>query len=270
VWFTAGVHPHEAPSFVAARDLPALRDFARQGAVAVGECGLDYHYGAAHRDAQLVAFRAQIELAAELGRPLVVHTREAEDDTRALVDEATALGACGVLHCYTARRLAERALDAGWYVSFSGVVTFRRWRTTPLLRLDPDDRLLVESDAPYLAPVPHRGAGMSPRGARTPVAKLATCEGHDPRRARRARRREHAYVLRPRQRPGSGPRPVSCGRAHPTILTHWPWLTPHFAPFTPTELPPRSAPTRRPSSRTGCCTPRGRSHSIRVNAGRRG
>ncbi len=178
VWSTAGVHPHDAHTFDAARDLPAIGEQVAGGAVAVGECGLDYHYDHSPRDRQRAAFGAQLALAGELGRPVVVHTREAEDDTRAMVLEAAGGGVRGVLHCYTgSHALAEAALDAGWYVSFSGIVTFKRWDDDALLRLVPDDRLLAESDAPYLAPVPHRGRRNEPAWVSFTVARLAAARG---------------------------------------------------------------------------------------------
>jgi TatD DNase family protein len=144
------------------------------GAVAVGECGLDYHYDHSPRDRQRRAFAAQLALARDAGRPVVVHTREAEDDTRAMVVEAGAAGVRGVLHCYTgSHALAEDALSVGWYVSFSGIVTFRKWTDDALLRLVPDERLLAESDSPYLAPVPHRGRRNEPAWVEHTVARLA-------------------------------------------------------------------------------------------------
>ena len=176
--FTAGVHPHDAADFDAARDLPALRALVDDGAAALGECGLDYHSDHSPRDAQLAAFEAQLDLAAETGRPLVVHTRAAVDDTRRLVREAGARGIAGVLHCFTGpRELAETALDAGWHLSFSGVITFKRWDDDALLRLPPAERLLVESDAPYLAPVPHRGRRNEPAWVSFTLARLAAARG---------------------------------------------------------------------------------------------
>jgi TatD DNase family protein len=176
--FTAGVHPHDAAGFDAARDLPALRAFMDRGAVAVGECGLDYHYDHSPRDRQLAAFEAQLDLAAETGRPVVVHTREAVDDTASLVRDAGKRGIGGVLHCFTGpRELATVALDAGWHLSFSGVITFRKWDDDALLRLAPADRILVESDAPYLAPVPHRGKRNEPAWVTLTLAKLAAARG---------------------------------------------------------------------------------------------
>ena len=178
--FTAGVHPHDATEFDAARDLDAIRRAVGDGAVAIGECGLDYHYDHSPRERQLHAFQGQLQLAAELGRPVVVHTRDAEDDTEALVREAGSAGALGVLHCYTGSiRLAEVALDAGWYVSFSGIVTFRKWTDDALVRAVPADRLLVESDSPYLAPMPNRGKRNEPAFVRFTVERLALLRGVD-------------------------------------------------------------------------------------------
>jgi TatD DNase family protein len=178
---TAGVHPHDASAFEANRDVPRLRAFLLAGAVAVGECGLDYHYDNSPREAQRSAFAAQIALAAETGRPLVVHTREAEDDTRAMISEALAARVCGVLHCFTgSHSLAEFAIAGGWYVSFSGIVTFKKWIDDHLLRLVPDDQLLVESDSPYLAPLPNRGKRNEPAWVPHTLAKIAAARGTDP------------------------------------------------------------------------------------------
>lgn len=181
VFATAGVHPHDAEGFDASRDIPKLRELLERGAVAVGECGLDYHYDNSPREAQRIAFSAQVALAAETGRPVIVHTRDAEDDTRGIIGEARAAGVGGVLHCYTGTHdLAEFALDAGWYVSFSGIVTFKKWVDDALLRLIPESRLLVESDSPYLAPVPFRGKRNEPAWVAHTVARVAAARGVDP------------------------------------------------------------------------------------------
>ncbi|MDE3173590.1 MAG: TatD family hydrolase [Gemmatimonadota bacterium] len=178
LWHTAGVHPHDAAAFDPIADPARIADECRLGAVAIGECGLDYHYDHSPRDEQRRAFGAQLALARDLGRPVVVHTREAEDDTRAMVEEAGAGGVRGVLHCFTgSHRLAETALAVGWYVSFSGVVTFKKWDDDALVRLVPDDRLLVESDAPYLAPVPHRGKRNEPAWVSLTLARVAAARG---------------------------------------------------------------------------------------------
>jgi TatD DNase family protein len=181
VFSTAGVHPHDAADFDPARDEPRLRALLEQGAVAVGECGLDYHYDHSPRDLQRRAFASQLALAREFGRPVVVHTREAEADTQAMVVEAGRAGVVGVLHCYTGGHdLALAALDVGWYVSFSGIVTFKKWTDDALVRLVPDDRLLVESDSPYLAPVPHRGKRNEPAWVSFTVARVAAARAAQP------------------------------------------------------------------------------------------
>jgi TatD DNase family protein len=181
VFWTAGIHPHDAASFDSQRDLPRLRQNLRDGAVAVGECGLDYHYDNSPREAQRAAFAAQLSLAGEESRAVVVHTRDAEDDTRSLIGEARAAGVVGVLHCYTgSHSLAEFAIDAGWCISFSGIVTFKKWGADDLLRLVPRDRLLLESDSPYLAPVPYRGKRNEPAWVVHTLAKVAAARGDDP------------------------------------------------------------------------------------------
>ena len=178
VWYTAGVHPHDAADFLAERDVSQIRDHVANGAAAIGECGLDYHYDHSPRQRQITAFSAQLAVAQELDRPVVVHTREAEADTLDMVREAASAGVRGVLHCYTGSiGLAEVALAGGWYVSFSGIVTFKKWTDEDLLRLVPDDRLLVESDSPYLAPVPHRGKRNEPAWVSFTVARLAAARG---------------------------------------------------------------------------------------------
>jgi TatD DNase family protein len=178
---TAGVHPHDALDFDAPRDLDGIRREVDRGAVAIGECGLDYHYDHSPRERQRSAFGAQLALAKELGRPVVVHTREAEHDTRAMVEEAGRDGVVGVLHCYTGSiDLAAAAIAVGWFVSFSGIVTFKRWTDDALLRTVPADRLLVESDAPYLAPVPHRGRRNESAWVPLTATRLAAARAVDP------------------------------------------------------------------------------------------
>jgi TatD DNase family protein len=176
--FTAGVHPHDAASFEPAVTPERLREFAAAGAVAIGECGLDYHYDHSPRDVQRAAFRAQLDVAASTGLPVVVHTREAEADTIAAVREAALAGVCGVLHCFSGSAvLGEAALEAGWFVSFSGVITFKRWDDDALIRSIPTGRWLVESDAPYLAPVPFRGKRNEPAHVARTLAKVAAARG---------------------------------------------------------------------------------------------
>lgn len=181
VFHTCGVHPHDAATWDDARDGEAVRESVALGAVAVGECGLDYHYDHAPRDVQRRTLAAQVGLAAELQRPIVLHTREAEADTMAMLRDAEAAGVSGVLHCFTgSAALAEVALAAGWYVSFSGIVTFRRWTDEAVVQVVPDDRLLVESDAPYLAPVPNRGKRNESAWVPSTIAKLAAVRSIEP------------------------------------------------------------------------------------------
>ena len=180
VWWTAGVHPHDAASYDLLRDGAAIREAVTAGAVAVGECGLDYHYEHSPRPLQRRAFADQLAIARESGRPVVVHTREAEDDTIAMVREAGDAGIAGVLHCYTGSLgLAEVGLAAGWCISFSGIVTFKKWDDLALLRAVPDDRLLIESDSPYLAPVPYRGKRNEPAWCAYTLRRLAQVRAQD-------------------------------------------------------------------------------------------
>ena len=174
VFFTAGLHPHDAASVDGERDRPLLEEQLRAGARAVGECGLDYHYDNSPRESQRVVFEWQLDLAHRFELPVVVHTRDAEDDTRAFLAAAARLGVVGVLHCFTgSAALARAALDVDWYVSFSGIITFKNWRDDDVLRLVPDDRILAESDSPYLAPVPNRGKRNEPAWVAHTIARLA-------------------------------------------------------------------------------------------------
>lgn len=178
VWFTCGVHPHDAHLWSDEVDPLAIRSAVAQGAVAVGECGLDYHYDHSPRDKQWYALMQQLAIAAELKRVIVLHTREAEADTMTFLREAEAAGVCGVLHCFTGSHLlAEAGLKAGWHVSFSGVVTFKKFDDIELLKLVPADRLLVESDAPYLAPVPNRGKRNEPAWVASTLQRVADARG---------------------------------------------------------------------------------------------
>ena len=181
IWHTAGMHPHDAAHFDLSRDLPRVREHLQHGAVAIGECGLDYHYDNSPRDVQRKVFESQLHLAADTGRPVVVHTREAVDDTMALVREAGQAGVRGVLHCFTGpATLLDVAVASGWYLSFSGVVTFKKWADDGLIRSIPADRILVESDAPYLAPVPFRGKRNEPAHVALTLRHVARAREMDP------------------------------------------------------------------------------------------
>ncbi|MEJ2203535.1 MAG: TatD family hydrolase [Gemmatimonadota bacterium] len=159
---TAGIHPHEAGA-AGAGALDRIRELARADeVVAVGETGLDYHYDHSSRDVQRTLFTAHLTLGDELGLPVVVHARDADDDVAAALRGAPA-GVCGVLHCFTGgEKSFEAARERGWYVSFSGIASFKSFGIGDLLREVPPDRLLIETDAPYLAPVPRRGRRNEP------------------------------------------------------------------------------------------------------------
>ena len=178
VWCSLGVHPHEAAEEGLNAPDRLIDLSAHPRVVGIGETGLDYYYEHSPREAQRVSFRAHIAAARETGLPLIVHTRDADDDTMDILEEEYARGPFqGLIHCFSAsQELAERALKIGFYLSFSGIVTFRRAEAVQAVaKTAPLDRLLVETDAPYLAPVPHRGQRNEPAFVRDTamfVAKL--------------------------------------------------------------------------------------------------
>lgn len=181
VWCSVGTHPHNAHEelHVTADDL--IRLSAHPKCVALGEAGLDYHYDNSPRDAQAEGFRRHIAAARATGLPLVIHSREADEDMAAILEEETAgQGPFPfVLHCFTAGAdLARRGLALGGYVSFSGIITFRNAEEIrEVAAFVPADRYLVETDAPYLAPVPHRGKPNEPSFVRHTAEKLAEVRG---------------------------------------------------------------------------------------------
>ena len=167
--FAIGVHPHAAGSCAdrpeRAADIVREQIGRTPAARAVGEIGLDYHYDFAPPDVQQQVFRAQVALACELGLPVVIHTREADEDTvRILREEGEKAGLRGVLHCFTGGPLLARAgLDLGFYISLSGIITFpKSGELRETARGVPLDRVLIETDSPFLAPVPHRGKRNEP------------------------------------------------------------------------------------------------------------
>jgi TatD DNase family protein len=165
VWATVGVHPHEADAHPDLGAKALIDAASHPDVIAIGECGLDYYYDKSDRAAQRDRFQAHIEAARATGLPLVVHTRDAEEDTAEMLEQAVNEGGVrGVLHCFTGSRgLAEKALGLGFYVSLSGIVTFKNAQDLQeTAKIIPDDRLLVETDSPFLAPVPHRGRTCEP------------------------------------------------------------------------------------------------------------
>jgi TatD DNase family protein len=165
VWATVGVHPHEADAHPDLGAAALVEAASHPRVIGIGECGLDYHYDNSERPAQRERFEAHIEAARQTGLPLVVHTRDAEDDTAEILGRAAkAGGVAGVLHCFTGTAdLARKALEFGFYISLSGIVTFKSARDLQeTARMLPGDRILVETDSPFLAPVPHRGQTCEP------------------------------------------------------------------------------------------------------------
>jgi len=180
VWATAGLHPHDAAQAddEAFARLEELLD--RPRVVAVGEAGLDFHYDRSPRAAQREVFARQIGIALRRGLPLVVHAREADAEVAAMLSEAGP-ELRGVLHCFTGgRALLETALELGWYASFSGIVSFAGYADADLVRLVPEDRLLLETDAPYLTPVPHRGRRNEPAFVAEVALAVASHRDADP------------------------------------------------------------------------------------------
>ena len=179
VTFAAGIHPHQAGKFADALDdvEPAVRASLvdQPGVCAIGEIGLDYHYDFAPQALQQDVFRRQVRLARQESRPVVIHTREADDDTVRILREEGEGSVRGVFHCFTGdTTLARQALDLGFHVSFSGIVTFPRAEgIREAAKLVPADRLLAETDAPYLAPTPYRGKRNEPAWVARVVEVLA-------------------------------------------------------------------------------------------------
>jgi TatD DNase family protein len=180
IWCSVGAHPHEAADHaeIATDDLVALAAHPR--VVGIGESGLDFHYDHSPRDVQEGVFRSHIAASRATGLPLIVHAREADAEIAGILREEGA--SSGVLHCFSSgRALAEAALDLGFYISISGIVTFRNADDLRAIVRDvPLDRLLVETDAPYLAPVPYRGRRNEPAYVAATAAAVAALKGVEP------------------------------------------------------------------------------------------
>jgi TatD DNase family protein len=176
---TAGVHPHDASTLDEAT-FEALATLSRAPAVvAIGEVGLDYHYDHSPRETQAAVFRRFIALARDVRKPIVVHTRSAAEDTLSILASEQARDVGGVIHCFSEDQdFARRAFDLGFDVSFSGILTFKNALSVQeVARFAPDDRLLVETDSPYLAPVPKRGRPNEPSYLVYTAARLAELRG---------------------------------------------------------------------------------------------
>jgi TatD DNase family protein len=180
IWCTVGAHPHEAKDHVelTANELVALAQ--RPRVIGIGECGLDFHYDLSPRDEQRAVFRQHIDAARRTGLPLVVHTREADEVMAAILREEHAKGPFKLLmHCYTSGiELAETAAELGAWFSVSGIATFKAAEDVrEVIRRMPEDRIIVETDCPYLAPIPHRGRRNEPAYVGLVLQKLAEIRG---------------------------------------------------------------------------------------------
>jgi TatD DNase family protein len=180
VWASVGIHPHEAdehPDIDAAKLIAATH---HPRVIGIGETGLDYYYDHSDREQQKASFRAHIAAARETGLPLIVHTRDAEEDTAAIIAEEMGKGAYpALIHCFTASQgFAEQMLDLGLYISIAGIVTFKNARDLQAtVATLPGDRMLIETDAPFLAPVPHRGKPGEPAFVADTAAFIASLRG---------------------------------------------------------------------------------------------
>jgi TatD DNase family protein len=176
---SAGIHPHEA-RLATEQVYDELRGLAQDKLiVAIGEIGLDFHYDHSPRDVQRDVFRRQVRLALEVGLPVIIHTREADQETAQLLEDEGAGPTGGILHCFTGgEELARRVLALGFLISFSGIIAFPRAETIQKVARDvPLDRLLVETDAPFLAPPPHRGKRNEPAYVVEVARKVAALRG---------------------------------------------------------------------------------------------
>lgn len=165
VWASVGIHPHEADGHADMGEGALLEMAAHPRVIAIGETGLDYYYDHSDRETQKALFRRHIAVARETGLPLIIHTRDAEEDTAAILAEEMEQGAYpALIHCFTASAdFARKVLDLGLTISLSGIVTFKNAKALQAIATDlPEDRMLVETDAPFLAPVPHRGQVCEP------------------------------------------------------------------------------------------------------------
>jgi TatD DNase family protein len=203
VRFSIGVHPHQSKEFAADPAESARHTHAaiqsQKLSRAVGEIGLDYHYDLSPRDVQQQVFREHTQLARQLRLPIVIHTREAETDTFLILEEENARDIGGVFHCFAGdREMAKRCLDIGFYISLAGIVTFpRALELKEVARMVPLDRLLVETDSPYLAPVPHRGKRNEPAHVTRVAEVIAELRGTTAEVIARATHENHVRLFNP-------------------------------------------------------------------------
>ena len=180
VWASVGIHPHEADIHPDVETQTLVERTRHPRVVGIGESGLDFYYDRSDRDRQRASFRSHIAAARETGLPFIVHTRDAEDDTAEILAEELGKGAyTGVIHCFTGTAdFACKAIDMGFYISISGIVTFKNARDLAAVAKDiPEERLLIETDSPFLAPVPHRGRPCEPAFVADTARFLADLKG---------------------------------------------------------------------------------------------
>ena len=183
VWASVGIHPHEADGHSDMGEGALLEAAAHPKVIAIGETGLDYYYDHSDRETQTALFQRHIYVARETGLPLIVHTREAEDDTYAIMAEEMEKGAYpALIHCFTASAdFARKVLGLGVTISLSGIVTFKNAKDLQAIAAElPEDRILVETDAPFLAPVPHRGQVCEPAFTADTARFVADLRGTTP------------------------------------------------------------------------------------------
>lgn len=183
VWASVGIHPHEADAHADLGEGALLAAAEHPRVIAIGETGLDYYYDHSDRATQQALFRRHIAVARETGLPLIVHTREAEDDTYAILAEEMEQGAYpALIHCFTASAgFGRKVLDLGLTISLSGIVTFKNAKDLQAIAAElPEDRILVETDAPFLAPVPHRGQVCEPAFTADTARFVAQLRGTSP------------------------------------------------------------------------------------------
>jgi TatD DNase family protein len=178
IWATAGIHPHDAADWNEATAGWLKETLANPRIVAAGEMGLDYHYDHSPREVQQSVFEAQLAMAEQCGKAAVIHAREADEDVAAILRGRP--GAVAILHSFSSGpELLKTGLELGSYVSFSGMITFKNWQRNAAIEAVPLDRILLETDAPYLAPTPHRGKRNEPAFVRRVAEQIALVRGMD-------------------------------------------------------------------------------------------
>ena len=183
VWASVGIHPHEADGHADLGEGALLAAAAHPKVIAIGETGLDYYYDHSDRATQQALFRRHISVSRQTGLPIIIHTRDAEDDTFAILADEMEQGAFpALIHCFTASAdFARKVLDLGLTISLSGIVTFKNAKDLQAIAADlPEDRILVETDAPFLAPIPHRGQVCEPAFTADTARFVAALRGQSP------------------------------------------------------------------------------------------